>query len=97
MAANIRKINTSPTSLNRSVSVENISAAVTIQKIITFSKAFASAPKVNASANGMYSDNPYALTVTIVSISKTGFTVSIKNPLNSARLSDIVFVWNAVV
>lgn len=97
MATNIRKINTSPTSLSGNVNVENISAGVTVQKTITFSKAFSSSPKVNASANGTYNGNPYALTVTIASISKAGFTVNIKNPLNAARLGDIILTWNAVV
>lgn len=86
-----------PKSLSGSVAVDPVPAGVTVTKTVAFSTAFATAPSVNASANGLYNNNWYSLQVTVTSKSKSGFTVSIKNTLGSARLSSITLTWNAVV
>ena len=86
-----------PKSLSGSVPVDPVPAGVTVTKTVAFSTAFATAPSVNASANGLYNNNWYSLQVTVTSKSKSGFTVSIKNTLGSARLSSITLTWNAVV
>ena len=85
-----------PKSLSGSVGVDPVPAGVTVSRTVTFSSAFATVPNVNASANGIYKNEWYALTVTVTSRTRSGFTVSIKNPLGSARLSSITLSWNAV-
>lgn len=90
MAANIRKISVSPQSLSGSFYVDSIVAHSTWTQQITFSKAFASIPKITIGANSNY------CTVTASNITKTGFTANVKNNASST-VRGITVSWSASI
>ncbi len=93
MAENIKKISTSPKSLNGQDKYWQ--AQEVVSRTVTFTSAFSSAPKVNASGfiidSGGTSKN---LDITITSISKSGFNYKTAMPPN---YGDVTVTWNAVV
>ena len=90
MVANIKKISVAPNALSGSFSIASIVSHSKWTQQITFSKAFASIPKITIGANSNY------CTASASNITKTGFTANIKNNASST-VQAIPVNWSASV
>ena len=96
MATNIKKIVVSPKALSSTKSIGVVAQKSSVTATINFSTSFAGVPTIIATSRGYINGTTtvQALTCSITSKTKSGFTVSLSNSTAYA-LTNVIVEWTA--